>query len=552
MRPGLRIFHESAAGRILSDSGGFFALRWYTGEGQGWGWHRLQTPNKSSWGPAPTLTLPRSTRGGKGSPKVSRALAGAVLCAVVAACIAVPAKGQSTAPAVAPSEQSTIPDDVLIGMYRSELREAFHVEDAAKLLAAHRLIETYFASASTADRRAVAQKLEASGLGCVAVGRLVRLRMHWPALAGGGVYYINQKRGPYDAKYFVGLPAGYDRTRPWPLVVKLPTTQAFVTQPPPDAQDIVTIYTAWVKELYGPGYAGMNDALQPIMDVADRVNIDPARVSLIGHSEAAHATWNLGLHFPTYFTAINPLAGAASADWQRLRLINLSNVLPVVWCDDSDDVVKPEASKSLVKALRGLKQDVELIETKVLGHKPSDEVLEECYQKLRARTRELYPTAVSIQSNRPDSVFNRNDWVQIWQPFSPGDDRRLYFRHGTGYMVVDDNPWRVDAGVAGNRFTVTTDNVESFRLYVNDQMIDLKEPVTVAVNRRVRFEGLVKPSIAGMLRDQIALGRGWRYYCGEIDIDLAPPSTEPATRLTTQPTTRPHKGRIIVGPDAEQ
>jgi hypothetical protein len=494
-----------------------------------------------------------------------------IVCALAFASIVPPANGQTTVTATAPSDQSTIPDDVLMGMYRSELREAFRAEDSAKLLSAHRLIEAYFATPSSNDRNEIAGKIEAIGLNCVAVGRLVRLRMHWPELVGGAVYYINQKRGPYEAKYFVGVPMGYDRTRPWPLVVKLPTTQAFATQPPPDAQEIIRIYTAWIKdelalhgdavvvmplldlkELYGPGYAGMNDALQPIMDVADRVNIDPARVYLIGHSEAAHATWNLALHFPTYFAAINPLAGAASADWQRLRLVNLSNVLPVVWCDDSDDVVKPQASKSLVKALRGLRQDVELVETKVLGHKPDDAVLEECYQKSRARTRELYPHAVSIQSNRPDSVFNRNDWVQIWQPFSPGDDRRLYFRHGTGYMVVDDNAWRLDASIDANRFSVTTDNVESFRLYVNDQMMDLKQPVKVEVNKRVRFAGIVKPDIGAMLRDQVVLGRGWRYYCGQIDIDLAPPSTQAATQATTQPTTRPHKGRIIVGPAAEQ
>ncbi len=456
-------------------------------------------------------------------------------------------------------------------MYRTELGDAFRPSDSIKLLSAHHLIEEYFAAATSKDRNGIAQQIEQLGLDPVAVGRLVRLRTHWPALAGGGVYYINQKRGPYDAKYFVGLPPAYDRSRPWPLVVKLPTTQAFVTEPPPDAKDIVKIYTAWIKEelarhddavvvmplldlkeLYGPGYAGMNDALQPVIDVADRVNIDPARVYLIGHSEAAHAVWNLALHCPTYFAAINPLAGAASADWQRLRLMNLSNVLPVVWCDDSDDIIKPIASKSLVKALRALKLDVEFVETKDLGHAPSDAVIEECYGKLRARTRELYPKSVSLQSNRPDSVFNRNDWVQIWQPFSPGDDRRLYFRHGSGYMVVDQNPWRLDATVQANRFNVTTDNVESFRIYLNDQMVNLRAPITVIVNKRVRFEGLVKAGIAEMLKDQLLLGRGWRYYCGQIDIDLAPPATQTTTQSTTQPTTRPHKGRIIVGPAADQ
>jgi predicted esterase len=481
----------------------------------------------------------------------------------------------ATAPAAIsttlPSDQMTIPDADLIGMYRAELRDVFRPADAPKLLAAHRLIEAYFATPKAADRGKVVAQIDAIGLDPIAMGRLVRLRMHWPMLAGGGVYYINQKRGPYDAKYFVGLPPGYDRTRPWPLVVKLPTAQAFAVRPPPDARDTIAIYTGWIhdevsrhndavvvmpmldlKELYGPSYAGMNDALQPVIDVADRVNIDPARVYLIGHSEAAHATWNLALHCPTYFAAINPLAGAASFDWQRLRLVNISNLLPVVWTDDSDDVVKPEASKSLVKALRGLKQDVEFVETKNLGHAPDETVVQECYDKTRARVRELYPPGVSIQSNRPDSVFNRNDWLQIYQPFSPGDDRRLYFRHGTGYMVVDANTWRVDATITANTFNVTTDNVETFRIYVSDQMVDLKRPVSVIVNKKGKFEGLVKPSTADMLKDQLTLGRGWRYYCGQIDIDLGPPNLQPSTQSSTQPTTRPHRGRIIVGPAADQ
>ena len=80
----------------------------------------------------------------------------------------------------------------------------------------------------------------------------------------------------------------------------------------------------------------MNTVMQPLLHAAGRANVDPTRVFLIGHSMSAHATWNLGLHYPTYFAAINPLAGAASGDWQRLRLPNLSNVLPVVWHDATD------------------------------------------------------------------------------------------------------------------------------------------------------------------------------------------------------------------------
>jgi hypothetical protein len=48
-----------------------------------------------------------------------------------------------------------------------------------------------------------------------------------------------------------------------------------------------------------------------------------------------------------------------------------------------------------------------------------------------------------------------------------------------------------------------------------------------------------------MLKDQLFLGRGWRYYTAVIDLDLAPP---PATQPTTGPTSRPTRGRIILGP----
>ena len=103
--------------------------------------------------------------------------------------------------------------------------------------------------------------------------------------------------------------------------------------PPPDADAVVKIYNDWIKdelvkhndalvlmpllnldELYGPSYAGMNSVIQPMLHAADRVNIDPARVYLIGHSTGGHATWNLGLHYATYFASIAPLAGGASQD----------------------------------------------------------------------------------------------------------------------------------------------------------------------------------------------------------------------------------------------
>ncbi|HMB95228.1 MAG TPA: hypothetical protein VKK61_04240, partial [Tepidisphaeraceae bacterium] len=320
---------------------------------------------------------------------------------------------------------------------------------------------------------------------------------------------------------------------------KLPTADAFVADPKPDPIEVTEIYAAWMRdelskhsdailimpllnldELWGPSYAGMNSAIQPILDAANRANIDPSRVYMVGHSMSAHAAWNLALHYTTYFASFNALAGGASQDWERIRLTNLRSVLPVIWHDADDDLIKIDVAKQIVKILRTQKVDVEYIETKGVGHVPTDAIAEQCYQKMRSSIRTLYPQHVSLQSDRPDTMFNRNDWVQIYQPLRTGDEKKYHFSHGSGTMLIYPLAFSVDAMIENNRISVTSKNVESMRFYVNDQMIDFTRAASVVINGKPRYEAFVKPSIDEMLKDQLFLGRGWRYFTGVIDIDF--------------------------------
>jgi hypothetical protein len=467
-----------------------------------------------------------------------------------------------------PASEETIPQATLADMFRTELGAAYDPVQADQLYGAHQLIEKYFEAHTAVERRSIIGQLEATEIDPNVLGRLCRIRSHWPTLAGGGIFYLNQKVGTYDARYFLGVPKTYDRTRAWPLVIKLPGATAFLTNPAPDAKRVVEIYTAWMTdelskhgdaivlmpllnldEVYGPSYAGMNSVIFPMLDAAERVNIDPARVYMVGHSMAAHGVWNLALHYPTYFAAINPMAGSANEDWQRLRLVNLRNVLPVVWHDDSDTVIKVNFSKSIVNALREQKVAVDFLETKGIGHAPTDEIVQTEYAKMRAKVRSLYPPQVWLQTNRPDVILNRSDWVQIYQPVETGKERNLFFRHGTGHMTIDDDSCSIKAEIANNRITISSDNINTFRLYVNDQLANMAMPVTVVVNKKVKFEGVVKASVEEMLNDQTFLGRGWRYYSGVIDIEMVPPATRPSTRPTTRPL---HTGKITVGPSENE
>ena len=436
-------------------------------------------------------------------------------------------------------------------LFSTELHRAIKPDELPTLLAAHDLIEAYFAASVATERKAIVEQIKATGVDANALGRLCRVRQSWQDLPSG-VYYFNEKVGPHDVAYFLGVPAGYTRDRAWPVVEMLPTAQPFLTDPPPSQADVARMYRVWIEaelaahpdalvlmplldldQLWGPSQTGMKRAVQPLHHAAGVVNIDPQRVYLVGHSMSAHATWNLALHYPTYYAAFSTLAGSASGDWQRLRLVNLRNTLPVVWHDADDDVIKVDMSRQLVRVLRQQKLDVLYEETQQRGHVPGPDLIKKQYLTMRARTRELYPKQVTVQSSRPDTMFNRVDWIQMYQPTNPGPERRLLLRHGTGQIIVNQNSFRTDASVvAPNRLELKIDNVDLLRVYLNDQLIDFKEPIVIKVGTKVKFEGMVEPDIDQMLKDQVFLGRGWRYFTVVVDIDMseAKPAVVPTTR----------------------
>jgi hypothetical protein len=448
--------------------------------------------------------------------------------------------------------EDLLPRPTLEKIYAAEL-PGYEASQYDKLYAAHVWLEKYFLTDSAEDRRAITKILQETKIPPATLGRMCRIRLAWPALPPGPAY-VNERIGPHDVQYFLGVPANYDRTKPWPLVIRLPALNTLISDLNnlPKADEVVRRYSEWAAdelkahpdalvlmplinfdELYGPSYKGMNTVMQALHHVAGRVNVDPKRVYMLGHGMAAHATWNLALHYPTYFAAINPLAGAASADWQRVRLFNLKNTLPVVWADTTDKVVPSNQSAALVTVLKNFKYDVIFEQTKTIGHAPTPEIAEKCYASMRGRTRDLYPQQVNLRSTRPDPTFNRVDWVQAYQPLDAGKDRSLMIRRGTGRLVVNENALSIQAAfTTPNKIEAKTDNVAVLRFYLNDQRVDLAKPLTVVVNGKTRFEGAVTPDLDAMLKDQLFLGRGWRYFTAVVDIDLAPPSP------VTQPTTR--------------
>lgn len=493
------------------------------------------------------------------------------LCAILASwCLCfgtlpsrAPAAGSPFAPpppATLPSRPPPVGPEVAAVWYRAEFGPDLTPERVQQLYAAHLWIEAYFTDLPTAAREQVLKSIESSGVSPADVARLCRMRLAWQDVQPG-VYYINDRIGPIRVYYFVGVPEGYSPARPVPAILMLPTATAFVARRPAgevDSAEVARIYTQWIQtelktrpgnlvimpllhlsELWGPGYAGMNNAIKPLFHAAESFAIDPNRVYLRGQGMSGHAVWNLGLHYPTYFAAINPLAGGARYDWQRARIINLRNTLPVVWHDRDDPAVPVKSSRDLVAALRQNRIDVIFEETRGVGHVPGPDIDQRLYEKMAARTKDPNPRHVSLRSTRPDLAFLRNDWVQVWEPGDPGQETRHLFRFGGSGMWTFQNTLTLEAKIAGargtaagNRIELDARNVGSVRLLLSDELVDLSRPVSVVWNNRTLYEGMVFATHRAVLADQLLLGRGWRTYTASLDLTLIPftvtPPQEPA------------------------
>src|SRR2546423_299131 len=114
----------------------------------------------------------------------------------------------TTAPA------NAMPREALEAIDRVELGDKYDPAQADRLYLIHKLLEKYFATDSQEDRKALTKWIASLGVDANVIGRICRIRMDWPELAPGP-YYINDRVGVHDVRYFLGVPAGDEPSQPW-------------------------------------------------------------------------------------------------------------------------------------------------------------------------------------------------------------------------------------------------------------------------------------------------------------------------------------------------
>ena len=214
----------------------------------------------------------------------------------------------------------------------------------------------------------------------------------WPGVSKAD-YVGNKYTDPTTGQvleYNVYVPAGYDQTKKYPLMVFLHAANTNQIPPPRTlASDGVGWTGTFLKSPYlatDPSFfmipisqtnmSGWGEATQPIStpekfegeltikvlksDVMTKYNIDPNRLYITGPSMGGRGTWDILRRYPTLFAAAAPAAAPASPDDAALFLNQ--NIWAI--CGEVDPIVQGE--RDAVDAIRKLGGNP--IYTELAGH----------------------------------------------------------------------------------------------------------------------------------------------------------------------------------------
>ena len=173
---------------------------------------------------------------------------------------------------------------------------------------------------------------------------------------------FNGKNGAFDIGYYVYLPSGFDKSKKFPMIVFL--HGAGERGNGKDELPLVNVnglskYASEGMEIPAillcpqcPKDITWNNIvfeLKSLIDeTADEYGADKDRISLTGLSMGGFGTWEMGMSFPNFFSALAPVCGGG-LEW-RAGLIGKTPV----WAfhGDKDDVVPPERSYEMVDAVK--------------------------------------------------------------------------------------------------------------------------------------------------------------------------------------------------------
>ena len=359
--------------------------------------------------------------------------------------------------------------------------------------------------------------------------------------AGAGVLFDN----------YAEIPADYTPGRKWPVRVQL---HGGVSRPP-----TATVRGAALEEdgaqqgggapalgrarrenrirgenqiyVHPNGFAGsewwhasqVDNILRLVDRIKRRYNVDESHIYLTGISDGGTGAYYMAMKDPTVWSSFLPLNGsikglsnpAVRAEGE-LYATNLANRPFYIVSGEKDHLYPAQHVATHVAAFKQLGVPLVFRPQANAGHDTSWWTYERSLyeQWVKQKPRDVHPSRLSWQTERVDR-FNRVDWLVIDQlgpgtadaDFAPLD--LFDHRRPSG---------RVDIVRDGNSFTARTRGVKAFTLLLSPDSVDFTQPVSVRVNDRQAFAGVVPPDRAVLLKWAARDNDRVRLYGAELKI----------------------------------
>ncbi len=242
--------------------------------------------------------------------------------------------------------------------------------------------------------------------------------------------------------------------------------------------------------------------LATVQQVRKRYNIDPDRIFLTGMSNGGIGTWLIGMHHASLFAGLAPMA--SGIDKVLIPFLeNLRNTPVYIIHGAKDQVMPVDLSRSLAQELDRLDyphvyREHEREHPMAGGHYFPKEELPDLVTWFDSRRREPLPNRLTIV--RDASHFHTFNWIRLdsTDPIAAFSEDLVDKRDE---RIRRREYAKVDASIVEpNRIEVTTERVQRYSLFLNNQLVDFAKPLIVVTNGHLSFTGMVSPSVETLLR----------------------------------------------------
>jgi poly(3-hydroxybutyrate) depolymerase len=320
-------------------------------------------------------------------------------------------------------------------------------------------------------------------------------------------------------EYHLWLPRKYDANQAWPLILCLPgakqSGQAYFEAAYGKHEGFKTDFIFACPTLLESNFKAEKGqpAVEPswfaqpglwqllaltLKDVLETYNIDLNRIYIDGYDAGGEAAFRIGSSFLDLFAGVVARSAAPPGD---VYLANLKHV-PVYNVVGTKDKAAAAATNAAAQA-KSLGLEQYLLSSPegsgARGHFESEN--DKIYEWLKDKVRPLYPKEIEIFAN--ERRYGRAHWLQI-NSMEIGPEYRAWVK--------------ASYDRANNRITVTSENVYSFNILLNDQIIDMDKPFEVVTNGTQKFTGKKERSLRSALERVHSSGDSMRIFLNSVEI----------------------------------